>query len=672
MTGKQYFSIEEAIALPRFSSLCISDDGKKVAWVQRQTDWDSNSYQYHVWIYENGRSYPLTRGIYESFSPQWSSDSQSLAYLGKVSSKKKQIFIKADGEAAGIQVSHAPEDVSELKWSPSERRLFFLAQEPESKAVIKRRELYGNIEYVNRDCRSSCLFYLDIDKGLEKTNSNFTLPKDLRESDSTEDNNKTPQKDEVAVQLTVNKNLHIYEFDISPSGDKIVFLAAPSPILEDRDKLGLYILDIGSRNQRQLEIPFVGFKSNIGFSPDGKFVHFNYYRSGRWFDNQLLAVINIESSEISCIPINNDEDIESLSWSKKGILIRLPHHTSIYVSLVNLPGKITNLFTENIALKNNDFIQNASITKDSEHLAYLKANPHSLYEIYLNNQPITKTSIVLENHLFARKQVISWKNSDGIDIEGILSTPENFNSNQQYPLLVIVHGGPRATSLPLPLNDIVYPIESFIAKGFIVLEPNYRGSAGYGEAFRSLNYRNLGIGDQEDVISGVDYLINQGFVDSEKVGLMGWSQGGYISAYCSTYSDRFKAISVGAGISNWVTYYVGTDIPTFTRYYLGDNPWNDPIIYQITSPMSGIKSACTPTLIQHGDNDKRVPVSNAYELYRGLQDMGVETELVIFKNMEHGSSNPGTSRALMKQNLIWFCHYILGESKDEFYLLSKS
>jgi dipeptidyl aminopeptidase/acylaminoacyl peptidase len=670
MTGKQYFSIEEATTLPRFSSLCISDDGKKVAWVQRQTNWDSNSYQYHVFLYENGRSYPLTRGICESFSPQWSPDSQSLAYLSKVNGKKKQIFIKADGEATGIQVSHAPEDVCKFKWSPSKQGLFFLAQEPESKAVIKRRQLYSDIEYVNRDFRCCCLFYLDIDKGLEKTNSIFKLPKDLLNSDSTEDNN-TPQKDEVAVQLTVGKNLHIYEFDVSPSGDKVVFLAAPSPILEDRNKLEIYILDVASKEEYKLEIPFVGYKSNIGFSPDGKFVHFNYYRSGRWFDNKLLAVINIESSEISCIPINIDENIEPLSWSEKGIVIWWQCHTSSRVGLVNLQGEITNLAPENIAPGNNEFIQTASITKDSKHLAYLKANSHSLYEIYLDNEPITNTSTILENHLFAQKRVISWKNSEGIDIEGIISTPEDFDPNQQYPLVVIVHGGPQSTSLPLPLNDTVYPIESFIAKGFIVLQPNYRGSAGYGEAFRSLNYRNLGIGDQEDVISGVDYLINQGFVDSEKVGLMGWSQGGYISAFCSTYSNRFKAISVGAGISNWITYYVATDIPTFTRYYLGDNPWNDPIIYQITSPMSGIKSAYTPTLIQHGDNDKRVPVSNAYELYRGLQDMGVETELVIFKNMKHNSGKPGTSRALMKQNLIWFCHYILGESKDEFYLLNK-
>ena len=173
------------------------------------------------------------------------------------------------------------------------------------------------------------------------------------------------------------------------------------------------------------------------------------------------------------------------------------------------------------------------------------------------------------------------------------------------------------------------------------------------------------------MISGVDFLIAQGYVDPEKVGIMGWSQGGYISAFCSTYSNRFKAISVGAGISNWVTHYVGTDAGFVTRAYLGDTPWNDKDIYQKTSPMNYINSAQTPTLIQHGDRDKRVPVSNAYELYRGLQDVGVETKLVILKNIAHSPYKPGMYRAIMKQNLTWFCHHLLSENFDNFDLLNK-
>jgi predicted esterase len=218
----------------------------------------------------------------------------------------------------------------------------------------------------------------------------------------------------------------------------------------------------------------------------------------------------------------------------------------------------------------------------------------------------------------------------------------------------------------------LYPTSLWAAKdtdqegprGALILEPNYRGSTGYGQAFRSLNVRNLGLGDYEDVISGVDALIEKGWVDPERVGAMGWSQGGYISAFITTYSDRFQAVSVGAGISNWVTYYVNTDIHPFTRHYLEAVPWDDAGIYEKTSPISYIQQAQTPTLIQHGRNDRRVPLPNAYELYQGLQDVGVPVRLVTYPGMPHGPIKPRQSRQIMQDNLEWFNRWIWGEEPE--------
>jgi dipeptidyl aminopeptidase/acylaminoacyl peptidase len=200
-----------------------------------------------------------------------------------------------------------------------------------------------------------------------------------------------------------------------------------------------------------------------------------------------------------------------------------------------------------------------------------------------------------------------------------------------------------------------------VNKGALVLQPNYRGSAGYGEEFRSLNVKNLGVGDAWDVESGVEYLIDKGMVDADKVGAMGWSQGGYISAFLTTSSDKFKAISVGAGISNWMTYYVNTDIHPFTRQYLKATPWSDKGIYEKTSPMTYINKASTPTLIQHGEFDRRVPAANAFELYQGLQDVGVETKLIIYKGFGHGITKPKERLAAVWHNWQWFGKYIWGE-----------
>lgn len=251
-------------------------------------------------------------------------------------------------------------------------------------------------------------------------------------------------------------------------------------------------------------------------------------------------------------------------------------------------------------------------------------------------------------------------------IEGILIKPANFDPSKKYPLLAVIHGGPTGVDRPTLLDARYYPADIWAAKGALVLKVNYRGSAGYGEKFRQLNVRNLGVGDAWDVLSGIDYLIAQGWVDPQKTGCMGWSQGGYISAFLTTSTTRFKAISVGAGISNWATYYYNTDITPFTIQYLGDDPADDPEIYAKTSPMSYIKQATTPTLIQHGELDKRVPIPNAYELRQGLEDRGVPVEMVIYKGFGHPITKPKSMRAVMFHNLTWFNHYIFDEPLPDF------
>jgi dipeptidyl aminopeptidase/acylaminoacyl peptidase len=257
--------------------------------------------------------------------------------------------------------------------------------------------------------------------------------------------------------------------------------------------------------------------------------------------------------------------------------------------------------------------------------------------------------------------VVRWKSGDGTTVEGVLIKPADFDPKKKYPLLVVIHGGPTGVDTPAIAGDRTYPVERFVAKGALILKPNYRGSAGYGEKFRSLNVRNLGVGDYADVISGVDYLIAQGYVDKGRVGSMGWSEGGYISAFITTSSDRFKAVSVGAGISDWMTYYVNTDITTFAPEYLKATPWDDPEIYKKTSPITYINTAKTPTLIQHGSLDKRVPIANGFELRQALEDKGVPVKMVIYDGFGHPINKPKQQRAVLEENENWFGHYIWGD-----------
>jgi dipeptidyl aminopeptidase/acylaminoacyl peptidase len=312
-----------------------------------------------------------------------------------------------------------------------------------------------------------------------------------------------------------------------------------------------------------------------------------------------------------------------------------------------------------------------SFSRDFKHAAFRAAMENEYPEIYAANvapwkaQKLTAMGDQLKPFVVAHREVISWKSSDGTAVEGVLYKPADFDAKKKYPLLVVIHGGPTGVDQPVVNADRYYPIERFVAKGALVLRPNYRGSAGYGEKFRALNVRNLGVGDYADVISGVDALIAKGSVDKGRVGAMGWSQGGYISAFITASSDRFKAVSVGAGISDWMTYYANTDITPFTPQYLHATPWDDPEIYKKTSPITYIAKAKTPTLIQHGENDRRVPIPNAYELRQALEDRGVPVKMVVYKGFGHGITKPKQQRAVMEENEKWFAQYIWGEKPAE-------
>ena len=228
-------------------------------------------------------------------------------------------------------------------------------------------------------------------------------------------------------------------------------------------------------------------------------------------------------------------------------------------------------------------------------MACTATSPVSLGEVFVGDvshfAPRKLTDMTEQTRPFTlgTPEVISWKSQDGTVIEGVLTKPADFDPSKKRPLLCIIHGGPAGVDRPELLDDGYYPADIWTGRGALILRVNYRGSAGYGEKFRQLNVGNLGVGDAWDVISGVDHLIKLGYVDSARVGCMGWSQGGYISAFLTASSDRFAAISVGAGISNWATYYYNTDITPFTIQYLGKDPAADPAIYQKTSPMSYIR-----------------------------------------------------------------------------------
>ena len=629
----------------------ISPDGKRVVYEVQKTNWEENAFERNLWIGEiaSGETHALTTAEKSSTNPEWTPDGKWIAFLsdrpgqiaGTAEGKRQLYVISADGGEAQ-QVTKVESDVSDFEWAPDSKRIAFSMSDPESKAMKDRKEKYGDYSVVHGDYQMTHLWLVEFTNG----SATAAEPKRLTEGDK----------------------FSVGDFSWSPDGTRIAFSAQKDPDLISGDTADIYVLNVNDKAAKKI-VSTPGPDRNPHWSPDGKRIAFDTAAGSRYFfyTNTRIALISAAGGAAQILTESFDEDPSLIAWGPDGIYFGALQKTAAHLFRLN-PATGT---IEKISAPEGMVAGGFSFSQDYKTVAYRAAMDNQYGEIYTTSvtpwqgKKLTGMGDQLKGFTLAHREVVSWKSADGTTIEGVLYTPSNFDAKKKYPLLVVIHGGPTGVDQSVVNADRYYPIERFVAKGAVVLRPNYRGSAGYGEKFRSLNVRNLGIGDYADVISGVDSLIAKGFVDKDRVGAMGWSQGGYISAYITTFSDRFKAVSVGAGISDWSTYYVNTDITPFTRQYLHATPWDDPEIYWKTSPISNIAKARTPTLIQHGENDKRVPIPNAYELRQALEDRGVPVKMVVYKGFGHGITKPKQQRAVMEENEKWFAQYIWGEKPEE-------
>jgi dipeptidyl aminopeptidase/acylaminoacyl peptidase len=276
-----------------------------------------------------------------------------------------------------------------------------------------------------------------------------------------------------------------------------------------------------------------------------------------------------------------------------------------------------------------------------------------------NPVQITTVNADLKVPPIGRTEVITWKSTDGKQIEGLLTYPVGYQAGQRVPLILNVHGGPAGVFLQSFLGGRgPYPLATFASRGYAILRPNPRGSSGYGTEFRRANLRDWGMGDYQDLMTGVDRVIEMGVADPERLGVMGWSYGGFMTSWIVTQTSRFKAASAGAPVTNLMSFNGTADIPAFVPDYFGGQFWEAMDLYQKHSPMFNVKNVTTPTMIQHGEADIRVPISQGYEFYNALKVKGVPTRMLVLPRQPHGPNEPKMQLAAAKANLEWFEKYI--------------
>jgi dipeptidyl aminopeptidase/acylaminoacyl peptidase len=661
-------SIDQSLEAQVPAEPALSPDGQRVVYEVSRTNWKDDAFERDLWIADRaGSTHLLTSQVKSSSGAQWSPDGRWVAFLsdrpGQVAETKadsKQLYVinPVGGEAR--QVTKLDEGVDGFEWAPDSKTIAFTTKDPLSKAQKDRTERYGEYTVVNGDERMTHLWTVDV------TGAPVAAPASKSASSATSNGVAAPPVGvPEAHRLTEGDGFSVQGFSWSKDGAKIAFAASKDGELKNGGTTTIYVVSVADKKVTKL-VTTPGPNDDPQFSPDGSEVAFVTADGSQYFfyANQKIAVVPVTGDTPRVVTGDFDEDAHLVAWSDKGIYFGAVKKTASHLYRLNVStGAI-----EQVTHPDDLMGFSPSFSKDFSEVAYRAALPNNGVEIYIAPTTgsgaavrVTHLTDAMKPYTLARREVVQWKSGDGTVIEGILDKPANFDAKKKYPLLVVIHGGPTGVDQPAVNPDRYYPVEQFVAKGALVLRPNYRGSAGYGAKFRALNVRNLGVGDYADVISGVDYLIAQGYVDKDRVGSMGWSEGGYISAFITTSSDRFKAVSVGAGISDWMTYYVNTDITPFTPQYLHATPWDDPEIYRKTSPISYISTAKTPTLIQHGDRDKRVPTPNGYELRQALEDHGVPVKMVVYHGFGHPIDKPKQQRAVMEENLHWFGHYIWGE-----------
>jgi dipeptidyl aminopeptidase/acylaminoacyl peptidase len=638
-TAQRGWTPDLMLAVKRVSTVVPSPDGARVAFVvavaMMEGEKSEFNAQIHVANADGSQGFQLTRGDKSANSPRWSPDGQWLGFLSARGGDRTSLFrIRiAGGEAE--QLTSEKGSITGFAWAPDGKSIAFLMTDPktddEEKAVKEKR-----------DPRV-------IDEG-EKLERLYVIPVEKNEE------GKRPAK-----KLTAGE-LHVTSIDWAPDGQSIVFSHQRTPKVFEQNDISVVGLSGGEPTAL---VATKANESNPLYSRDGRSIA--YLTSDdppTWAFTAWVRVVPAGGGPSRSLAKTFDEQPALLGWSADGrsLYVSETHGTVNRVSSLPVDGGPPAIVSGPEVNTLGPSLNATGTVVGFAHMWSDKApEPYvSTLQPFAPKQVATVQSLPSAAEApLGHTEVVKWKAADGMEIEGLLTYPVEYDRGRKVPLLVIVHGGPTGVftqsfaGLPGP-----YPIPVFSARGYAVLRCNVRGSSGYGRKFRYANYQDWGGGDYRDIIAGVDHAIGMGVADPERLGIMGWSYGGYMTSWVITQAKRFKAASMGAGVTNLMSFTGTADIPGFIPDYFGGEYWDAFDRWRGRSAMFNIKGVTTPTLIQHGEQDLRVPISQGYELYNALVRQNVPTKMVVYPRQPHGIQEPKLVKDAMERNLEWFDRWI--------------
>ena len=618
--------VDALFRLRQITSVAISPDGARVAWVESQQDSVTGAGSLAIYIHDNqpgGAAARVTAGAgageFHEYDIAWSPDGKRLAFLSDAENKGQlQLYIADLPSRHARRITSVNGALQHPSWSPDGKSvaILFTANAPRKPGPLE--PVTGETGVISEQIYNQRLAIVDVTSG--------------------------------AVRPVSRAELYVYEYELSPDGRTFVATAAPGP--GDGNWYIAQIYTIAADTGKTTSILKTAMQiANPVWSPDGKRVA---------FIGGLMSDEGVTGGDIFALPASGGEPRNLtperkasptwLRWLPSGQILFTEHTDGgVGTALLDPSGmEVKPLWTEPSRLA-------LSVTPDGKNSAAIRQSFHNPPEVWAG--PIGEwreiTEVNRELHAFwGEAKSLHWMN-EGFRVQGWLLFPRAFDAAKRYPLVVAVHGGPASvleSHWPSP-----WDYETMLAaSGYFVFYPNPRGSYGQGERFTSANVRDFGYGDLRDILAGVNEVLRTAPVDPGRIGITGWSYGGYMTMWAVTQTQMFRAAVAGAGIANYQSYYGENQIDQWLIPYFGASVYDDPAIYARSSPISYIKNVKTPTLILVGERDGECPPPQSYEFRHALETLGVENEFVVYAGEGHRIAKPEHRRDIIRRATRWF------------------
>jgi dipeptidyl aminopeptidase/acylaminoacyl peptidase len=612
----------------------ISPDGSKVAWVESANGSSSAIYVSTV-TGADVRRVTAGKGAAED-SIAWSPDSKRIAFLSDAAQPgQAQLYIAAAGGGSATKLTSVKGFLSSPGWSPDGKTIAVLFTENATRAAGPLVAETAQTGVIKEAVTEQRLALIDADSGGGRGKLRQLSPADM----------------------------YVYEYDWSPDGRRFATTAAHGNGDNNWYIAQIYTIDAAGGEMKSIYKPSIDTQiANPAWSPEGKSVAFI---AGLMSDEQAVGgdifVVPAIGGDARNITPGMKASASTLTWTAGGAKILFGEEIDGESGIATVEvasGKIETLWRNADRLSASASGTMASISADGKTAAVIRQSLRQPPEVWAGPispavewKQITSRNAGLKP-VWGEVKSVHWTN-EGFNLQGWLLYPLDFDPARKYPMVVTVHGGPSSmarSTWPGPHNFAV----ALSAAGYFVFQPNPRGSYGQGEAFTRANVKDFGYGDFRDILTGVDQVLKEAPVDEHRLGITGWSYGGYMTMWAVTQTNRFAAAVAGAGLANYQSYYGENQIDQWMIPFFGASVYDDPEVYAKSSPITFIKKAKTPTLVLVGDSDGECPAPQSYEFWHALKTLGVETEFVVYEHEGHMFASMEHQRDVIERAAAWF------------------